>query len=359
MIAALGLVFVAAVARSPAALSGAPVGLTSRKTTTANWPEVLSNISRKLSATGLSQLSVDDLRRAASYKTSGNDGLSWPVAVWGVCPIQRNLGAHIALLTLASQDRSPTLGCLARFRTEKGRVVGEPLVVSEGQGDLLSPQQAAQVGDRLVVQGLSQWEGNSPRASVLRLQATNNGWTVAARIEAEFESWGTDKLKFSPDGKTILPVKVSSTTMPENLPFCRATSLRSMIEEWDLGEYGPRLKWKHPQETPYNTLDRLFERRQDLLHVGSFCSSTDVAKQLVALADHPEDLADTWFPKGPDANATTIGILNLRTAFHFVRKNGKWVVDRIEPISSDIDSRLPVEERGNSPAKVTPRKGKG
>lgn len=332
----MNLAILMAAAQSYAPQLGPAIG---RGSIAPDWPEVLSEVAGRLRTSDLPRLTIEDLRQALGPPNSGTKTRDPGVIVRGVCSVLNSPGAQVALFTFEDTSSGEASGCLAQIRIENGRVTAKPLQIAVDPGELVTPQQAAQVSGQLVIQGLSRWEGNCPRAAAIRLQWTNGRWAAMAQVEAEFESWGTDKLKLTTDGKSLQPVKVSSTAAPENLPFCHATSLRSFIEEWDMGEYGPRLKWKHPQETPYNTLDRLFERRQDLLHVGSICSSPEVARQIVALADHPEDLADTWFVSAPDPNATTVGVLNLRTAFHFIRKGGKWVVDRISSIPSSASGR--------------------
>jgi hypothetical protein len=227
---------------------------------------------------------------------------------------------------------------LVLFLTQGGKVVPEVVeVFAESFYESYLPENAVITNDKLFVSGLDYWRGNGPRAAVYVYKQSKNGWRKTDSIHANYESWGTSGLKLSKSGKTIQPVRVISRAYPKNMNASHADAQLSYEEQWSFPNGIPKLDWKNERDTPFNALDKLYFAitKGDEKFIRRYSSNENIAKQLISLKKNAR--IGYSFIEFPDsicwADSKIIGLQDLDVWFYFERKNNRWVVSRLKPLS--------------------------
>lgn len=238
-----------------------------------------------------------------------------------------------------SQKEDPYGSVLAYFANQSGKMQGYCLRPNNGSDawevyGAGRPDYACRSGEYLVASGLEGWYSNAPSACAEVFRLVDGNWKSASRIESEFQCEVAPRLSLGKDG-VVQIAPVLSTTYPKSLNACHATAQLAYEEKWTVSGGEIQTAYKRLRMTPYNQLEKLYEAlvRGDEKLIHGLCTNGVVAKEVMALKPQvAKGSPDTSFPNGNcSTDSKQIGIDNLRTWFYFVLKDGKWVVERIEP----------------------------
>jgi len=226
-------------------------------------------------------------------------------------------------------------GALVAFFWKGRKAKGYVLASDQSGEELIEPESAARLGKDLVISGLHNWFGNGAQIKVQSYRLDGGKWRLRAEKTAEFESWGSTGVRVSKDGSRFMPVRIESRTSPKFLEAGHATAHLSYIEEWRFPNGIPKLAWKRLRDTPYNALDDLYRaiKQRDRKTIAYRSSNKAIAQKLVNL--YP--MTKNGYPVVEfvnsycDSDAKVLAVENLRLWFHFVKKDGKWVVAKLTP----------------------------
>lgn len=265
------------------------------------------------------------------------DGLS-RFSAEGFATVEGSAAQFVGLFRFSRTQKEGFRFCLAKLDFSNRLPTARAL-----EGDYLLPllpRSALLSESGLLVVGESEPYGNSPRAVAASFLEKEGRWVSQGSASSQFELVQMDSLSLDISKRSVRPIKVLTRTAPRYLPYCRATANFSHVEEWTFERGIPKVAWKHPRNTAYNRLDRLYGAYLENRSFRSLCANTEVAKAIRALEPVPDaGLDDVWFAAREGAlDASEIGIRSLRTKFHFVQKDGQWLVDRITPLAGQVDA---------------------
>lgn len=262
----------------------------------------------------------------------------WPEE--GVLPVAGASGATYALISWGSMDQikdAPDDSWRILFRPVHRRRRRSAMVAEFVDRGTVLPRYVALTGRTLAVSGLEDYWTNEAHVALECYRKDNGGWQDCGTKIAECESWDPPPLRLAGNGRTILPVRFSSRTYPERLSACHATADLTYEEEWAIRSGKPKFVWRRLRDTPFNTLDRLYDAicESDTSTIRRHSLNPSLARRIGAL--HSRTYVGTpeiRFPNSvSDPEGRVIGVENLRTTFHFARRRGRWVVTRLGPAS--------------------------
>lgn len=230
-------------------------------------------------------------------------------------------------------------GALVAF-LKRGRAVKGYVLASGPHGEeLMQPESAALLGNRLIISGLHDWYGNGAQVQVDSYRLARGRYRLQARKTAEFESWGSTGIRLSNDGTQFMPIRIQSRTYPKYLYASHATAHLTYDEEWRFPAGIPKLSWKRLRDTPYNALDDLYGaiQHRNRKKIAYRSRSQAVAKAIMGLYPRTQKgRPDVEFVNSYcDSDAKVLVVANLKVWFHFVRYKGKWVVAKLTPFEEE------------------------
>jgi hypothetical protein len=262
----------------------------------------------KITLKGLSFLSIDRLAPVAGVK-NGSIGFFMPQGAYMQCEF------------------------LALFRETSGKMRGEVIQMpSVGGDELIRPESAVLLGNRLVISGYHDWSCNYWHHAVRSYQRVGGQWKMVAQKISPFETCGASALRLTPDGKGFEPILIRSRTYPKHLNASHASSNLTHVEKWRFVDGKPRFDSMWQCDTPYNVLDRLYLaiKNLDRKEIQKRSLNETVYRRLVGL--HAKSLSgepDVRFSWGAER---VIGVVNLGVIFNFGRHEGRWVVTRLSAL---------------------------
>lgn len=259
----------------------------------------------------------------------------------GAIPVSGAGGGTMAWICRVNQtDSEDAYGSvLAYFAKERGKMRGWSLRQNTGANPWAvygdgRPDHACRPGEYLVASGMEGWTSNFPSAYAEVFHIVDGNWVSVSRLESEYQAEEAPQLSLSKDGAIVI-APVLSTTYPKHLSACHATAQLAYEEKWTISSGQLKLVYKRLRMTPYNQLEKLYDAlyRGDEKLIQGLCVNSDIAKEVVALKPRTaKGSPDTSFPNGNcSTDSKQIGVDNLRTWFHFTRRNGRWVVAKLMP----------------------------
>lgn len=198
----------------------------------------------------------------------------------------------------------------------------------------LFPEKALVQGRILYTLGYSDY-GNAPRWSIRTYPLSSPQMGEVTSVETEDEVAGAGAFRWI-NGR--LSIDLNTRCYPTNLSASHATSCRSHTERWELRGAFWKRKWRKLRNTPYNRLDELYGRLRSGGSVRSFAADDRIARQIAGLRSRlGSGSSEVQFPNSAcDVDTEVLAIGGLKVAFHFVRKDGNWVVGKITAIDPTI-----------------------
>jgi len=226
------------------------------------------------------------------------------------------------------------------FEPSQGCMRASVLSTSEGDRDwetfpLIMPKYACRSGSVLAVSGLFGWYSNAPQVAVQTFRCSAGVWKPGTEKIGKYQCEEPPLLSLGRNG-TIEIARFQSRTYPNFMNSSHAAADLSFVEKWRIVRGEVRCVYRRFRMTPYNQLDQLYSAlchsKIDLIR--RLSANEKVARAIFALHDRTKTgNPGVFYPGGRcSIDGTIIGINNLRVWFHFVRKDGKWVVAKLTPM---------------------------